>query len=340
MTERSIHHPEALNATSTHDSKRSEDVRARLAVLSEIPDRWNELCSDWRAKNAGGPGLPAYLEAALFQGILGIWPTLEYDADDIAERIDEYLVKAAREAKVDTSWVDPDTNFEKTLLGLADRLLRSPQDQFRRSMSTLVEEIGPASVTNSLALTLLKIAAPGVPDVYQGTESVRPLLVDPDNRRPVNFVHLERALAGLPAAGDELGIASNVARWRDGTIKTFVTRSALTARRAERELFEAGDYIAVEALGERARNIVAFARRHNGATALVVIPRLPFQVAGPGTMPIGQAWGDTSIVTPAGFPSEIQDVFSLRKFRTGSTMRVSDLLSLLPMTLAVGRSDP
>jgi (1->4)-alpha-D-glucan 1-alpha-D-glucosylmutase len=336
MAERSVHYPDALNATSTHDSKRSEDVRARLCVLSEIPDRWTELCAGWRAQISEGTRIPAYMQAALFQGILGTWPMAEYDADQMVERINQYMTKAAREAKVDTSWVDPDFDFEKGLLGVIDRLLKSSDDRFRQSMAGLVSDIGPAAVTNSLALTLLKISAPGVPDIYQGTELVRPLLVDPDNRRPVDFTLLDNALTGLPVPGDEEGIASAVAGWRDGSIKLFVTRSALSARRTQRDLFEAGDYIPLEVRGERAQNIVAFARRDNATTALVVIPRLPFQIGGHGLMPIGEVWGDTAVVSPPWLGLQIDDCFSLRSVATAPTIRVAELLSVLPIALAIG----
>ena len=206
MRERQRRWPGSLNAGSTHDSKRSEDVRARLHVLSEIPDEWGRRLARWRRMNReharavrGGRAVPdPSFELHLYQTMVGVWPLDQADRRDLVPRLQDYALKAAREAKVHTSWLDQAGPYERALRGWVRAVLGSPR--FRADLEAFVGRIGAAGAVNSLAAAVLRATAPGVPDVYQGTERWAFSLVDPDNRRPVDFDLMEQTLDALDEA--------------------------------------------------------------------------------------------------------------------------------------------
>jgi (1->4)-alpha-D-glucan 1-alpha-D-glucosylmutase len=248
--------PDTLNATSTHDTKRSEDARARINVLSEMPDEWAAAVQRWSKMNAplrlnGVPG--PNVELLVYQNLLGVWPI---DAD----RFRQFLEKAAREAKTHTSWIVPNGEYEQSLLAFGDALLAS--DEFRRSFSRFHKRIAHHGFLNALAQVVLKITAPGVPDFYQGSELWDFSLVDPDNRRPVDYEQRKRLLARVRDADP----AELLRKWPDGRVKMYVTARALEVRARHAEVFRRGEYRAL-----RASHVCAFAR---GDEIVVAVPRL------------------------------------------------------------------
>ncbi len=330
-----------LNATTTHDSKRSEDVRSRLHVLSEIPDVWRRAVWRWRALNqalrqrSGEREVPdANEELFVYQTLLGAWPLEAGEMASFGERIRDYLVKAAREAKVHTSWLQPDEAHESALTGFASGLLDESQaPEFHADMRRLSSRVARWGAVNSLAQLVLKLAAPGVADFYQGTELWTFTLVDPDNRRPVDLAARARLLAGLDGAEP----AALVRSWYDGRLKMLVTWRGLRARRAEPELFLRGEYQALEARGHAAGHLLAFARRRGEAQLVCAVPRFPARLAA-GFPLAARTWRDTVVALPEGAPSGWTDVF------TGATvdaeagaLRAADLFRALPVALLRSR---
>ncbi|MDJ1115484.1 malto-oligosyltrehalose synthase [Microbacterium dauci] len=288
--------PQAMTALSTHDTKRSEDVRARLAVLSELPERWAETLRELRAVASTDDGP---LDTLLWQAIVGAWPASP-------ERLHAYAEKAAREAGLSTSWTSPDEAFEAQMHAMVDAAFGDARDIVER----FVAEIAPAGRSNSLALKLLQLAGPGVPDVYQGTELWDHSLVDPDNRRPVDFAErrslLTRIDGGWVPPIDDSGAA-----------KLLVTLRALRLRRDRPELFTR--YTPMTIVGEAANHAVAFDR--GGVVA--VATRLPVGLVARG------GWGDTALLRHHG---ETVDLLTGRRF-TGDAVPLTELLADYPVAL-------
>lgn len=290
--------PATLLATSTHDTKRSEDVRARLALLSEIPEAWAAAVRRWSAHNEryrrrGRPD--RNVEYFYYQTLVGAWP-LPLD------RALACLEKVVREAKQHTDWSCQNPAYEAALRRFVTATLGD--GEFTADLARFVAPLlGPGRV-NSLAQTLLKLTAPGVPDVYQGTELWDLSLVDPDNRRPVDFALRQQLLAGLPprvAAGDTRAVLREL--WRrsaDGRLKLLVIQRALGFRRRHVRLFRHGGYLPLRSTGAQAAHLCAFARTLPGTTALVVVPRLVLGLlAGRDHPPLGpEVWKDTRLVLP------------------------------------------
>jgi len=337
-----------LNATTTHDSKRSEDVRSRLHVLAEIPDVWRRAVWRWHALNRphrqslGGRTVPdPNEELFVYQTLLGAWPLSAGEMDSFGERIRDYLVKAAREAKVHTSWLEPQEDHETALVDFAAALLdeaRAPE--FHADMHRLAGRVARWGAVNSLAQLALKLAAPGVADFYQGTELWTLTLVDPDNRRPVDLAGRARLLAEVEReASDAASLAGLVRNWRDGRLKLLVTCRGLRARRAEPELFLRGDHLPLEASGHAASHLFAFARRREEAWLVCAVPRFPARLA--TGFPLGaRAWRDTTLALSAGAPAEWVDVVSGSIARTDGSgaLRAADLFRTLPVALLRSRA--
>jgi (1->4)-alpha-D-glucan 1-alpha-D-glucosylmutase len=290
--------PHGLSASSTHDTKRSEDVRARLNVLSEIPVEWERAIRRWRAMNASD--IDPAEEYLLYQTLVGTWERVD---DAYVSRIESYMVKALNEAKVHTSWLNPDEEHLRGMREFVRRILGSPA--FVEDMSAFVASISRAGRLNSLAQTLLKIAAPGVPDFYQGTELWDSSLVDPDNRRSVDFARRQEMLASIRG-----GIPSDV---EAPEMKLFLIHRALQFRRAHRELFAEGDHVPLEA-GRRA---IAFARRFGGEAAVAAVGRFFLSP---------ERWGEIDL--PEG---RYSDIFTGREF--AGRVSLSELFSVIPAVL-------
>jgi malto-oligosyltrehalose synthase len=268
--ERLQHFPNAMLATATHDHKRGEDVRARLAVLSEIPDEWQRAVRRWFAMNAShrrdGPMPAPGDEAMLYQMIVGAWPFQDGDLGTYTERLAGWQLKALREAKLATDWTAPNLEYEDAARSFLYTIMSNAE--FVAQAQTFADRIGPAGAVNGLAQTLLKLTAPGVPDFYQGAEYWDLSLVDPDNRRIVDF---PSRIAALEADRPPVELAAN---WRDGRVKQAVIHRALTVRREQPELFARGSYRPVVVSGPLSQHVVAFERSNGRANCIVVVPRL------------------------------------------------------------------
>lgn len=306
--------PSALLATSTHDTKRSEDVRARISVLSELPREWRTVVGRWsrqyRKRKTMVDGHPApdrNDEYLFYQTALGAWPLTPPLADDYAivkQRIVDYMGKAAKEAKIHTSWINPNQAYDQALREFVSRVLDDflGRDDFQRFCT----KIAHYGLYNSLSQTLLKLTAPGVPDIYQGTELWDFSLVDPDNRRPVDYQHRRQVLQALQeriaAAGSDLRafVRELLDTREDGRVKLYVTHRALSYRREHPDLFLHGEYLPVSTSGPLERHICAFARRYGNRAVLVVAPRLLASVIPePTTLPLGpEVWADSWLVVP------------------------------------------
>ena len=302
--------PHSMLTTSTHDTKRSEDVRARINVLSELPGEWNERLIRWSKLNdpfrrdVDGSMAPSRNdEYLLYQTLLGAWPQGELDGEKqeaFRERIKAYMEKAMREAQVRTSWTDVYGGYEEAVAGFVDALL-SATNPFLQEFLPFQRRVARIGALNSLSQSLIKLTAPGVPDVYQGNEIWNFSLVDPDNRRPVDFELRKRILADLRRLdASEASTLLEDGAWQDGRAKLYLIWKALDLRRESPELFRDGGYVALQTLGEMNEHLVAFARRTGDEVALTVAPRLcanMMDAEGP-LIPAPEAWEDTSIRLP------------------------------------------
>jgi malto-oligosyltrehalose synthase len=318
--------PRALSALSTHDSKRSHDVRCRLAVLSEVSELWSESVTALD-KEVSTPEVDAAERRYVYQTLVGAWPISGQIDDAFVARIRDHLVKAGREAKQRSSWIDPDLDHEKALGDFAEGLIRDPASASVEILETIVTDIEYAAVTNSLAAVALRNCAPGVPDVYQNDDAWFLALVDPDNRSPVEPERMSE-IALLPDVVD----AELLADWRSGRIKQALLRAGLRLRRERQPVFAAGSYRPIVAAGARARHVVAFERRHADSSVVCVVPRLSRTLAGAGRFPTAEAWEDTEISLPA-VPGGYVDVLTGHRVAAGSHVPVAMLLSTLPLTM-------
>lgn len=353
--------PDSMLATSTHDSKRSEDVRARINVLSEIPAQWRMSLRRWREWNRsrrrlveGKPAPSRNDEYLLYQTLIGAWP-LDASHGEVwfqfVARIEQYMLKAVREEKEHTSWANPNEEYENALRHFVHSILDARKNsRFRDDFAEFQQRVARLAMFNSLGQTLLKLTLPGVPDIYQGNEVWEFSLVDPDNRRPVDYAQRQRMLRELGEceAGRGVGAASCapmlLARWQDGRIKMHVTCKALGLRRHYADLFRRGSYSGLIAQGGRAEHVVAFARQHHGHAVLVVVPRLCASLLNENReIPIGEdVWGDTRIELPPELAGR-----SFRNVLTNQTITpepqanwlpLSFLLSVFPLGLFVSGS--
>lgn len=347
--------PFNMLATATHDHKRGEDTRVRISVLSEMPERWEVLVRRWQRLNrfkkreiegAAAPGRND--EYMLYQTLVGAWPLeLTWPAGEglkaFCERVCAYMTKAVREAKVRSSWASPNADYENALDRFVHGLLDSERSApFLAELMDLLDTVAPVGAVNGLAQTLLRITAPGVPDLYQGTDFWDLSLVDPDNRRPVDYAARRHALDAMAENGGGRGDGAALLNdWRDGRVKQFVVARALALRRREPLLFALGDYRAVEVVGEHAERVVAFLRRDASGFALVVAPRLVLPLMKGVTVPLppAGAWGDTTLMLPelpdlpeGGAPV---DAFIGRAvpLPADGELRVADLLDRFPLAL-------
>ncbi|HEX3578379.1 MAG TPA: malto-oligosyltrehalose synthase, partial [Thermoanaerobaculia bacterium] len=286
--------PHTMNATATHDTKRSEDVRARINVLSEIPPQWERQVRRWSKMNAPhrANGIPdPNTELLIYETLIGMWPLDDEELPSVRDRLKQYLEKAAREAKTHTSWIAPNPAYEESLLGFADSIVSDTA--FCEDLIRVQKRIAFYGFLNGLSQVVLKATAPGAPDFYQGTELWDFSLVDPDNRRPVEYANRGAMLKKMKAAAskDALSIDTLLRRWHDSRIKMFVTWKVLDARSRHAELFRDGSYEPIDA----GNNVVAFTRRRGDEAVVVAVPRLVANFVKPGVFPLGDVWPDTSI---------------------------------------------
>jgi (1->4)-alpha-D-glucan 1-alpha-D-glucosylmutase len=344
LAERQRMHPVGLNTTSTHDTKRGEDVRIRIDVLSEIPSEWRQRVLAWQRLNRrhramiDGRWTPgANTEYFIYQTLVGAWPVT-------ADRLRAYLLKATREAKSHTSWINPNPRYDEAVAGFADAILDPARSgRFLTDFVAFQQRVARFGIAGSLAQALIKITAPGVPDFYQGSELWDLSLVDPDNRRPVDFALRRRYLAELDAetasTHDVTGLVRDLLKsWEDGRVKLFVIRQALTCRRAHAALFASGDYRPLEATGPLAEHVCAFARLGPGGAAITVAARLLAR-RGVEEPPLGPAyWGDATRVTiPPGAGTRFVDALTGERVEASDgALDVARVFANLSVALLVG----
>jgi (1->4)-alpha-D-glucan 1-alpha-D-glucosylmutase len=352
--ERLLAWPHGLNATSTHDTKRSEDVRTRIHVLSEIPDAWNACLKRWSAMNESRKRLIDGLavpdrnqEYLLYQTLIGAWPLFDGERADFRERIKAYVIKAAREAKVHTRWISPNHEHEVALTGFVEAILDETGDNdFFKDFQEFQAGTEYYGALNSLSQVLLKIASPGVPDFYQGMELWDLSLVDPDNRREVDFEKRARLLQDLKtkeARNPESLLQELLRTWKNGALKLYITYRALNFRQAQAPLFLQGDYIPLEAKGAHGKHVVAFARRLEDSWAVVAVPRLVT-----GILPAGEhsfapkVWEKHVLSLPREAPVDWVNLFTGEKITSPLRQRsrslpLDRLLVNFPVALLQGR---
>jgi (1->4)-alpha-D-glucan 1-alpha-D-glucosylmutase len=311
------HWPHTLLTLSTHDTKRGEDARARIDTLSEIAPEWRAALMRWRNFNEAKKSLvdgelaPDRNDEYLFyQALVGAWPDGALGRDELAgfrERIAAYMEKAIKEAKVHTSWVNPNEAYDRAVEKFVREVLDpDSSDGFLNDFDEFHKPIAFAGMLNSLAQTLLKMTAPGVPDFYQGTELCDLNLVDPDNRRPVDFAKRRNFLEEFKReeSVDRAGMVCDMlSQWQDGRVKLYLIYKILNFRREHRELFQSGDYLPLYAEGKFREHICAFARRWNDHWIIVAAPRLLTRIVPPGCLPLGEpVWEDAVLRLRHGTP--------------------------------------
>ncbi len=345
---RAAHWPHTMNATATHDTKRGEDMRMRINVLSELPDEWRENVSEWRSLNAihslsnEERVIPdANDEYFFYQTLIGVYPYDAAEHDSVVARVKDYLIKAIREAKVHTAWLKPDTEYEEGFLQFADRVLENREDNpFLQSFKPFFQKVQHYGILNSLAQTLVKFTVPGVPDIYQGTELWDLSMVDPDNRRPVDYEKRFQLLQDLreKSASDPIALLDGLLQTcADGRIKLYLIHQLLQARQSHRELFLRGSYQKLPVAGSLKQHVIAFGRELGDQHLIAIAPRLTASLVKPGEFPLGeQVWYETRIQPPS--DDAIQgwrDLITGQVLEPGETLWLRDALRTFPVALLV-----
>lgn len=356
-------YPHTLNCTATHDSKWGEDVRARINVLSEIPEEWQKRFKHWAEINQPlkttieGRVVPSpNEEVLLYQSLLGVWPLDEPNLGELQARMEAFILKAAREAKTHSSWTSPNENHEAALKSfLAGLLAPGPQNQFLADFTAFLNELDAYGACNGYAQILMKMMSPGIPDFFQGTELWQFALTDPDNRRPVDYQKITRLFGQLNADGlnaGEMNVAAPNAQqpssqplrdmlmnWKDGLLKLYLIKQTLNYRAAQRELLMRGDYVALETSADNRENVCAFARSRQNVWAITAVPRLPSKLARPGEFPMGRdSWGDGKLMLPARAPSTWRNLFTgetLEVPKGARALQLADVFASLPFAILV-----
>jgi len=322
--------PDALSGTSTHDTKRGEDARARLYTLTEAPQQWAKCVERWGQLNQpkvvmleDGPAPKPATEWMLFQALAGVWPP-DLQPDDaeglqaLETRFHDYVEKALREAKDRTDWGDSNDAYETAVLDYARHLLSADNQEFLRDFTQSLQPFIRAGLVNSLTQTVIKLTAPGVPDIYQGSEALNFSLVDPDNRREPNYDELEKMLDAQDVDFNSEAV------WMNGQLKQHTIATVLRFRQQQPNLFRKGDYLPLSAVGKYADKILAYARTEGDKTLIVIAPHLVFDMLhGTLARPHIERWLDTDIV----LPEHLTD----RRYRdllSGEEMQLADRIDL------------
>jgi (1->4)-alpha-D-glucan 1-alpha-D-glucosylmutase len=356
-------------ATSTHDSKRSEDVRSRINVLSEISGLWRLRVRDWRRFNRtrkrvvnDRPAPTPNDEYLIYQTLVGAWPLQPLDEKSdkkdwksFRDRIEAYMLKAIREAKRNTSWINQNAEYEEAVSGFVKALLDpSPKNRFLKDFVPFQRRVARVGLWNSLSQTLLKLTCPGVPDIYQGNELWDLSLVDPDNRRAVDYSlrrQLFDSVRPWGGAPDPANIGRLLQTPEDGRMKLYLTWKALCFRQEHVDLFQEGEYLPLAAAGAKADHVIAFARKFQGSMALVIVPRL---VAGllnevsranadnnaEGNAldfpPLGtRVWGDTHVSLPCKCREKYRNVLTGEVFELEGQIGASQAFAAFPVALLI-----
>jgi (1->4)-alpha-D-glucan 1-alpha-D-glucosylmutase len=339
MWERQARWPHSLSASSTHDTKRSEDVRARINVLSELPQEWKLKVSRWTRlnrhhfKESEGERMPDRNDEYLFyQTLVGVWP-LEAMGDEAYQefcaRVQRYMQKALREAKVHTSWINPSPAYDHSVQTFIDAALqRTPSNRFLEDFLPFQERVARYGLFNSLSQLVLKIAAPGVPDFYQGSELWSFHLVDPDNRGPVDYGLRSAVAEELRATMKRLGsdraefVRGLFEHAHDGRVKMYTIMAGLEYRRLHRSLFQQGEYLQLECGGSKKQHACAFARLFQHQALVAVVPRLVATLSPDSKHPpVGSSVWEDSWITAPPWPT----LGAFRHILTGDIIRAESL---------------
>ncbi|HSK19802.1 MAG TPA: malto-oligosyltrehalose synthase [Longimicrobiales bacterium] len=335
----------SLNATATHDTKRGEDTRARIAVLSQLPDEWRSRLRRWMregdewknevAEEEETVAPSADVESLLYQTLLGAWPL---DAVDHAyrQRIQAYMTKAVREAKEQTSWRRPDEDYENALAGFIERLMAEfGREGLAEDVGAFAALLAPHGALNSISQMLFKVMAPGIPDIYQGTELWSHTLVDPDNRTPVDFPLRQRlfhdvmALRDTPDAG---AVRALLGAWQDGRIKLLLTAMALRFRATHRDVFEDGDVVMIPAAGPREDHVFAFARTWEDRACIAVVPRWSASLSRDALID-PDVWGDTALQLPPQLRQTWHNAITGETLPADTTLPLGNVFRQVPFAL-------
>jgi (1->4)-alpha-D-glucan 1-alpha-D-glucosylmutase len=343
--------PAGMNATSTHDTKRGEDARARLNVLSEIPREWEKQLAAWRRIGARAKRREGEAEAPdrndeyfLYQTLIGAFPLEPGGYPEFRDRLKAFIVKAVREAKVHTAWLKPETWYEDAFLAFVDSLLPADMSgRFLKEFLPFLRRVAFYGMLNSLSQTALKLASPGVPDFYQGAEFWDLSLVDPDNRRPVDFEARRAALEALRAGAaknlPEL-LAEILSGLPDGRAKLFLVARGLGLRKERPDLFRKGDYQPLQARGRHGGHVAAFARRLGNRWVIAAVPRFLTGIVKDGVLPLGRdVWGDTAVMLPGSAPSGWKNRLTDARFRAGGELMAGDIFREFPVALLCDEGD-
>jgi (1->4)-alpha-D-glucan 1-alpha-D-glucosylmutase len=351
--------PHEMLATSTHDTKRSEDVRARISVLSEMTQLWRKTIDRWsrtnrmRKREVEGELAPSRNdEAFLYQTLVGSWPLGELDEVALAayrERIEAYMIKAVREAKIRTSWANVNADYEDALtVFIRAALDRRDGNLFLSDVMAFQRRVSRFGLLNAMSQTICKLTAPGVPDIYQGNEIWDFSLVDPDNRRPVDYERRGRLLREISARLQDPRATIPVLRellgnLTDGRAKLYVIWRALQTRSRAQTLYDRGAYMGLRVRGPRSPSILAFLRRHDGSASITIAPRLYARLLrDEAALPLGrEVWADTSIELPRGArTSMLMNVLDgaevpIREIDGRRTLAAAEVLANFPVALLV-----
>lgn len=340
----------SMNASATHDTKRGEDVRARLNVLSEMPSEWQEQVQSWAEINRDkkqqikGKSIPDLNdEYFLYQTLVGALPFDKADDVEFRDRIKNYIIKAIREAKVHTAWLEPDSTYENAYLEFIDKLLDfETENEFLQAFRPFQKQIADYGIFNSLSQMLLKNTTPGVPDLYQGCELWDLSLVDPDNRRPVDYARRQAYLQDIQIGinSDYLSLMEDLlAVKEDGRVKLFLTHQVLQARQKYQPLFQQGDYQPLEVSGVWANHVIAFARTFEDQVAIAIAPRFLTNIIEPNQLPLGESiWQNTQINLSSIMPTNWTNAITAQSLSGETEIKVGDALKHFPVALLINQN--
>jgi len=311
----------------------------RIAAISELPDVWRKNLRRWRTLNhrAKRPiedslSPDSNEEYLFYQTLLGTWPGPFADRTQHSEyvrRIQDYMIKAIKEAKTNSSWIQPQEDWEEGVCQFVEKTLQRGPNRFLKSLEPMAEQVAQLGMVNSLSQTVLKCTVPGIPDFYQGSETWDLRLVDPDNRRPVDYDSLRKTLSALNGANP----TELLAHWKDGHIKLFLIQKLLRLRASHRALFQSGEFIPLAAVGWQASSCLAFSRIINDEILIVMVARLTQKIGFP---PTGKRWADTKITLPSNQRCTLVDAFTDEEHPAAESLMLSKVFSTLPVAVLCG----
>ncbi|MGK7397480.1 MAG: malto-oligosyltrehalose synthase [Candidatus Cyclobacteriaceae bacterium M3_2C_046] len=342
MMERMALHPLSMNATATHDTKRGEDMRVRINVLSELPDEWKIQVNNWKEINKKfikhkEKAIPAPNdEYFIYQTLVGAFPVDGKIDQTFSTRIKDYMIKVVREGKINSNWSDPNQIYEFGICDFIDRILE-PNHDFLNAAQPFIQMVTQFGIIYSMAQTLMKVTCPGVPDVYQGCELWDLSLVDPDNRRPVDYELRKKMLEALKQQ-EFISFENLMDQKESGLVKFYTLYKSLQARRKHNDIFNQGKYIPLRFGGKHNWHAVGYIRQYRDQWMMVIIPRHLVLLINPGDFPLAEVWEDTYAILPAQGPNHWENIFTGEKTKNGDKFEIGEVLSRFPIALLYGQT--